>query len=446
MRAFERRILGREGKVIGLYALLSGMLTGFMIRNGFVSNPDSWAYWEGSVSLIEYGRYTYLNGEPITAWPPLFSVYLSLAQWIGSQSGAWLCCAMVSITVLNVVAWGAYVHFLFRDTCEAPERLAFHGAMTFVTLFVATCSSMLLAHVLLLFFLGLMFRMILVTRVCGQDAYMRNVALLAVVLACALLTHNTGLAYTSTVVLVLLADRTRPVNLRVAAAIVILVVALCPWLTLRWMCGQTGSHAVSTPLFTPFHYVRQSLSGIGTFFLPVAPDLKYVRGALGVLSVGGLAGLLLFRKRAGMPVPAAAVLALTLLSFASIFAIFNFVWIDAPLSGRFLWYMPLAFVPVLLCCAQNRRRLLFCLLALTLSGPFFNVVQQESGEVASPLPIHADISTDGNIRPWYYLSERYPERCPKNARPVVAPAYPWMQRWRQSELPESARSLVRVVR
>jgi len=245
---------------------------------------------------------------------------------------------------------------------------------------------------------------------------------------------------------VVLADRSRPVSLRVAAAVVILVIALCPWLALRWVCGQTGSHLVGDPSCTPFQYMGQSLSGLGTFFLPVAPDLKCVRGAMGILIVGGLAGLLLFRKRASVPGDAAVIFALALVSFGVIFVMFNLVWIDAPLSGRFIWYMPLAFVPVLLRCAQNRRRLLLCLLALTLPGPFFNAIKLESGEVAPPLSIHADAPSDGNIRPWYFLSERDPARCPRNTRSVVAPAYPWMQRWRQSALPEPERCLVRFVR
>lgn len=446
MRVFERRVLGRDGVVIGLYALLAGVLAGIMLRNGFVANPDSWAYWEGSVSLIEKGRYTYLNGEPITAWPPLFSGYLSLAQRIGNQSGTWLSYAMVSMTVLNVLAWGSYVHFLFRARCGGSERLAFHGAMVFVALFVIACSSMLLAHFLLLFFLGLLFRQILVTRACGLDAYMRNAGLLACGLACALLTHNTGLVYAVTVVSLLLADRSRPVTRRVVAVIMTVMIALCPWLAIRWLCGQAGSHSIGTPLFTPVQYVGQSLSGIGTFFLPVAPDLKLVRGAMGILIVSGLAGLLAFRKRASVSGDAAVILALTLISFGAIFVLFNLVWINAPLSGRFLWYMPLAFVPVLFRLLQDRRRLLGCLLALALPGPLFSVIELERGGTALPLSPHADAPSDDNIRPWYFLSERYPECGPINTRSVVAPAYPWMQRWRQSALPVTERSLVRFFR
>ena len=47
---------------------------------GIGLNPDSWAYWEGAVSLCAGRGYTYFSGARIVEWPPLCSVYL--AGWL----------------------------------------------------------------------------------------------------------------------------------------------------------------------------------------------------------------------------------------------------------------------------------------------------------------------------------------------------------------------------
>jgi hypothetical protein len=41
---------------------------------------DGWAAWEGAASLATGHGYTYLSGEPVRAWAPLYSLYL--AAWI----------------------------------------------------------------------------------------------------------------------------------------------------------------------------------------------------------------------------------------------------------------------------------------------------------------------------------------------------------------------------
>src|SRR5262249_24841437 len=52
-----------------------------MLRHGIAITSDGWAYWQGSVSLLEGRGYTFLYYDvPIQAWPPLYSLYLALWQ------------------------------------------------------------------------------------------------------------------------------------------------------------------------------------------------------------------------------------------------------------------------------------------------------------------------------------------------------------------------------
>ena len=50
--------------------------------SGIGLDPDSWAAWQGAVSILAGKGYTYFSGNPIHSWPPLYSLYLAL--WIAA--------------------------------------------------------------------------------------------------------------------------------------------------------------------------------------------------------------------------------------------------------------------------------------------------------------------------------------------------------------------------
>src|SRR5579872_7295955 len=58
----------------GLIALLSYAI---IHRAGMGYPQDGSAYWQGAISVLEGNGYRYFSGNPILAWPPLYSVYLS---------------------------------------------------------------------------------------------------------------------------------------------------------------------------------------------------------------------------------------------------------------------------------------------------------------------------------------------------------------------------------
>jgi hypothetical protein len=67
-----------------VWPLLAGTLAAFIYglqhRTGIEINADGWAYWQGGQSIAEGLGYRNFSGDPIVAWPPLYSLYLS--AWI----------------------------------------------------------------------------------------------------------------------------------------------------------------------------------------------------------------------------------------------------------------------------------------------------------------------------------------------------------------------------
>ncbi len=68
-------------------ALIAGVLSWTFNYHGVFMGPDSWAYWEGSVSLLEGFGYRHFWGRPLTEWPPFYSSYLALVQKFFGISG-----------------------------------------------------------------------------------------------------------------------------------------------------------------------------------------------------------------------------------------------------------------------------------------------------------------------------------------------------------------------
>jgi hypothetical protein len=91
---------------------------------------------------------------------------------------------------------------------------------------------------------------------------------------------------------------------------------------------------------------------------------------IGVLFVLGLLGLLAVARHRELSRRCHTAVLLTGLSYAFLFLVFNVTWLaeNDPLSGRFLWYVPLALVPVSLSLARNRPVLLAVLVPSVLAS------------------------------------------------------------------------------
>ncbi len=92
-------------KFTSIGTILTFAITSVMVVKGVTLTPDSWAYWEGSVSLM-YGKgYEYFGGQNITAFPPFFSVMLSFLQSATGISGFSLFIYLVIISGVNSFIW-----------------------------------------------------------------------------------------------------------------------------------------------------------------------------------------------------------------------------------------------------------------------------------------------------------------------------------------------------
>jgi hypothetical protein len=97
-----------------------------LLRKGVVLGADSWAYWEGSVSLLERGQYTYFGGVSIFVFPPLFSCVLALFQAVLGISARSLAVALASCVAAGSAAW-LLVYLLLtgrRERVSLPDLLA----------------------------------------------------------------------------------------------------------------------------------------------------------------------------------------------------------------------------------------------------------------------------------------------------------------------------------
>jgi hypothetical protein len=72
---------------------------------GIVLSPDGWAYWEGSISILDGDGFRYFGGQPITLWPPGFSLYLAFWQKLFGNSAGTLAFAQAAAIGVAAGLW-----------------------------------------------------------------------------------------------------------------------------------------------------------------------------------------------------------------------------------------------------------------------------------------------------------------------------------------------------
>ena len=83
---------------------------------------DSWAYWEGAISLATGHGYTYFSGNRIEAWPPLYSAYLAAWTALAGPAGWVLVAANAALLVAQAVLWRHLALVVARDSGLSPTR------------------------------------------------------------------------------------------------------------------------------------------------------------------------------------------------------------------------------------------------------------------------------------------------------------------------------------
>ncbi len=323
-----------------LSAVLSFIGTAFFLRNGLIVTPDGWAYWEGSISLMNGDGYCYFGGQPITTFPPGFPVFLIPFQWLFGISGKTLVMVILSLSAVSSFIWSALLLRIFGT----GNRLI-SGLM--ISVFVSVCHiqwfDALWSEALFLPLIGLLYWIVLKRKISWG-----RVCALVCVMFLAMITRNVGIAHVIPVALVVLyATRSIP------KTIVSLFAPVVIWKSVRSLLEQ--EHFTRTDFSMSynsgfFDRVKETVVGFSDV---IASNSFYGFSiALGVILLS-LVVFLLFYWFNRMSEDEKKLLALSILSYFSMFVIMIIFPTD-PIGGRFIW---VTFIPVIGCLASAAIRM-----------------------------------------------------------------------------------------
>jgi len=324
---------------------LTAVLSGIIQHQGLILDPDGWAYWQGSVSLLEgHGYCLFYRSMPIDVFPPLFSCYLAAWQWALGVSGRTLIIANVFLNACCALSWCWALLSLARPSAVSLPRwrqwLTAIGVAYLPAGLIPACSEYLLSDNLRLALVPWLVLASMGARLATtRRALFQSTTIAVGVAALMMLAHNSCVAYVAAAAIVIASGRPnevgRPARWAASAA---LGLSLAPWIYLRWALGQLGSHPLGfgNGRLSPAEYAQRIIDsiayllcprGAGWMILPLALALA-ARAALPGPDSGD-AGRELQRRARGMLLFAACV---TL----ALFALFNLIWIADRLSPRFL--------------------------------------------------------------------------------------------------------------
>ena len=316
---------------------------------GIPLSPDGWAYWQAAVSLANGSGYRDFSGGPLTAWPPLYSLYLSLWVRLLGATGLALVVANGVLIVGQSVLWFHTACSVWSDELRGQRERPY--TMLAVALYIALYVALTLqaAHSANLGFLCASMMILATWKTSYSLSTQRQSRWLAMAIVAAilsLLAQNVNLAVVAGSASALLITRhNAPRDFAVAAALLIVPVAI--WLTVRWYLGQLGSHPVGIGIasFSALQYATQMAFVIGNSIVPSA------FGAPFMVSLGLLAWCfwaLLAQAKYQYPAAVRFTAAVALISSASTLLLFSLTSVTDPVGQRFIGWLPVLIVPALL--------------------------------------------------------------------------------------------------
>lgn len=405
-----------------------------LLRKGVVLGPDSWAYWEGSVSLLERGEYSYFGGEPVTNYPPLFSGALALFQLGMGISVRTLAVAMAVFVATGSCAWMSLFASLTgpgRTTpghpgakpATAPDLLA----LWYVPATLAVHGQMLLSESLWLVLLPVLLLLLLAPA--GPSSPVREAVRPAgawLVLSGLLLCRNVTVALLPAVFLMLLRrDAIGSFRRRLAIASAVTVGALVPWYFVRRAYGQLANFPPSMPQGIP-ERLEEILTQLAYAF---GPERLHIGAALLLaVSVLLLWELVASRPQAtGIRTAPAALAEFTLVGLAGLAGLLGVIPHAAkPFEARFVVFAGLSSTLAVMAAvrpsrdALRRRALLATAVLLTLVALYrVGVKYRLAGEEQPVVPLNVTISS------FYWPG---PPRPQGSLLLVAPPTYPWLRR------------------
>ena len=404
-----------------------------LLRKGVVLGPDSWAYWEGSVSLLERGQYTYFGGEPVTNYPPLFSAVLALLQLGLGVSVRTLAVALALFAAAGSFAWMSLFAALTRADRTTPDLPPSRWgtahdllALCYVPATLAVHGQMLLSESLWLVLLPVLLLLLLTPA--APSSPVREPARLAgawVVLSGLLLCRHVTVALLPAIFLMVLRrSANRPFRRRLAMALAVSVGALVPWYLMRWSYGQLENLPPSMP-----HGVLEDLEEIGAQLAYAFGPARLHMGAVLLLAVSVL---LLWELAASRPQPGirAAPTALALFTLAGLGGLAGLLSVvpeaARPLETRFVVFAALSSTLAVIAAARlsrdglRRQTLTATAAVLTLIALYRVGVKYRLAGIEQPV---AALNVTITSSCW-----SGPPRPQGSLLVVAPPTYPWL--WR----------------
>ncbi len=356
----------------GSAGVLCAALNWLFLRHAVWMAPDSWAFWQGSVSLLDGRGYRlFANDEPIREWPPLYSFYLAAWQAAFGVSGKVLIAAQSALAGLSALAWTRLALSLGGARRGTVPILAAYAQAVFILVFVATRYDCIRADNLKYVLLPLLIAACeQAWRATSTDRLLRACAGLGGLGMLLMLTHTSSVAFVGAAVLVVLLTTQIRLSARLLGAALSAGTALVPWLISRHFLHQTGSHriGVGVAAFKPLAYAAQALGGSTTLLI----KQPWLAAPLALL-IGGVSYFAFDPSVLGPRALAAVRVRLLFVASALLllFSLFNVTYITDKLTGRFVFFVPLTLVPVALALlASGKRPALFlaCAALIELAG------------------------------------------------------------------------------
>ncbi len=313
-------------------AIVAALLLYGSLRNGMSFTPDSWALWQGSVSLLSGHGYRYADGHPIIFWPPGFAGYLAVWQAMFGISVGTLVKAQIALGAFAALSWTALA--LSIGNSDRQPRLA-SGVVTALLIAAAVGRSFQSPWANFALFALIPWLLWAIVRLDGArtssgtllDAGLATLALLLMLLA-----HNSAIAFLPPLLAVAL---TRKGVLRWSAAAIVLIAPLI-WWVVRGLLGQRESVEWIGGRHSLKDYVRQLWFGIGEPF-----GSQFVPGAILVILV---LALIPWRKLSRAQLLAFAT---SVAACIGLVCVFSLVWIWDGLYQRFTLFFPLTLISLI---------------------------------------------------------------------------------------------------
>lgn len=405
-----------------------------LLRKGVVLGPDSWAYWEGSVSLLERGQYTYFGGEPVTNYPPLFPGALALLQLGLGVSVRTLAVALALFVATGSFAWMSLLASLTlpgRATPDLPPAKSGTApdllALWYVPATLAVHGQMLMSESLWLVLLPVLLLLLLAPAALSSPVRVAvRLAGAWIALSGLLLCRNVTVTLLPAVFLMVLRrDANGPLLRRLAIAAAVSVGALVPWYVVRRAYGQLENLPPTMPQGV-LERLEEMRAQLAYAFGPAQLHI----GAVLLLSVSVLLlwELVASRpQRTGIRSAPAALALFTLVGLAGLAGLLFVVpYAAKPFEARFVVFAVLSSTLAVMAAARRsrdglrRRALTATAVLLTLVALYRVGVKYRLAGIEQPVePLNVTLSSS-------YWSG--PPRTQGSLLVVAPPTYPWL--WR----------------